>query len=159
MIEFSELHPEIDFHHDLRGQSPKNFYILARPNARLYVDGAKRTKRLPGWRDQRDARIGDHVEIAHGEIVANQGILTSVADNKRLIRAGDVLTEGVRERRFALLRPFVREPDLALKKLAIGIDQRHQCHWNLKYLRRQFGQMIKDFLGWGIEETGSTQFA
>src|SRR5690349_22982196 len=73
------------------------FFFQAEDGIRdLYVTGVQ-TCALPIF--QREARVGDHVEVADREVVAHEGVLAGVLDRQRLGGGHRVLAEGVRERR------------------------------------------------------------
>jgi GAF domain-containing protein len=66
------LETEIDFDHRLIGESMQYLQIARRPVARFDVNRAERAKGAAIGRHERDAGVGGDIEIADGEIVADE---------------------------------------------------------------------------------------
>jgi hypothetical protein len=71
---------------------------------------------------QRDARVGDRVQLSHRGVVAQERVLAGVVDDQRPAGHRRVPARGMGERR-AVLGPAL-DPVLAGERLLLGADQR-----------------------------------
>lgn len=93
--------------------------------------------------DERDSRVGDHVELADREVIPHQGILASVLDDERHGGRDHVLAEGVRERRRALCRPWLGEATLAGEDLLLIVHEADECDGDIEQLGRGGGEGVE----------------
>ena len=107
---------------------------------------------MPVGEGQRDARIGDHRQVAHGEVVGDQGMRARVGDDQRLPASDDVLAERVAQRGLTRRRPVARQAAGALEELAITLDQRHERDRHPEQIDRQAREPVELRLGLGVEQ-------
>jgi hypothetical protein len=81
---------------------------------------------VPVGGHQRNAQVGDHVEIPNGQIALEQRVGARVLDEHRYSGNPVALAERMGQRRLAKRAPWLGQPDTALEKLPVGVDQRHQ---------------------------------
>ncbi len=69
---------------------------------------------------ERDPEVGDHPEIANGQIVADQRMGARILDDQRFPQTHDMLAERMGERRLTLRRERLGETNSAFEELPIG---------------------------------------
>ena len=115
------------------------------------LDDAERPQDLPIRRMQRNAEIGDHVEIPDREVVAKVGMLPGICDDERGLHPHDMLAEGMRHRRLAGLGEGSRQASPTPEDLAVGADEGHERNGNAESPRRNAGCPVEP-LGRGVQK-------
>ena len=114
------------------------------PRMRPQVDRAERADRVTGRGDERDAQIGDDVEVEQAADVVQQRMRAGVREHDRLARAHRVLAERARGRHGATIDPVALEPGHADERLAVRPDERQQRDRDLEQRRDERGQPVED---------------
>jgi hypothetical protein len=116
------------------------------------VDGAEGAEHLALRGDERDARVGNHVQVGNREVLAHERVLAGVLDDQRLPGGHDVLAEGVRQRRLPPRRPGLREAHARGEELPILVHEGDQRHGHTEDRGREAGQPLEGLFGRAVEQ-------
>ena len=78
---------------------------------------------MPVRRLDRRPDVRRNIEVADGEVTADERVDARVVDHERLVAGNDVLAERVRQRRLARRRQRVLKADVALEELRVRADE------------------------------------
>lgn len=134
------------------GEEPE---LRGSPIPRLGVDRTQGAQDVSVVVGQWHSGVGDHPELADGQVVLHQRLDAGVPDDERFAGGDDVLAERVAQGRGPQFRPGGGEPAHAGEDLLVGVDERDQGDRDPEGLAHPLG--IPLHVGVGLP--GEAQFA
>ena len=139
-VAFDHLAAQLQLGLDHRGEVGENVAFPLGPFARLGVDAAERSQRLPVLVADRHAEIGGHAEVLDRAVGAQQRMPARVGNRQGRVGRDDVLAQRMGQRRFGqvLVHALARGKDLPL-----AVNEGHQCDRRTRGLRGQVRQPVQ----------------
>src|SRR5918997_199830 len=112
---------------------------------------------MPFWVCKWNAQVSSDSEIRDGQVLTDERITPGIVDHERLLPENNVLAKRMREWCLSFIGPRLWQPLLALKELALVINQRDERNRNVKHAADKLGQPVEGLFRGRVEEADRTQ--